>query len=325
MRVEIKVLNQVAMAVDGCPVALGDHKQRILLGILALEGRVVESKKLVRLLWDEDPRPKNPGAQLQGYASRLRHAMDAAVPGSGDRLLKTVRLLGYRLEAGDDDVDYRRFKSLAAKAAAAAARRDPREAARLGRLALAEWGEPAGTRGGYPLGTTDPLLERYIEDGRQSYRNALMNWLQAELACGRHRALLPELPRLTEYDDDSRADEELARLRMLALFRADRTPQALSAYTDLREALTDLGLEPGPQTEELQKMILNQDPSLHLPEDSGAVPQEEPAEPDEDTAPRDRDGTGARGGPVFHNNITGERARVYEAENMTFHERHDEE
>jgi DNA-binding NarL/FixJ family response regulator len=61
----------------------------------------------------------------------------------------------------------------------------------------------------------------------------------------------------------------LERLRaqlILALYRADRQAEALDAYQQARDVLVEeLGIEPSPALQRLQKGILTQDPALELP------------------------------------------------------------
>src|SRR4029077_15829526 len=53
---------------------------------------------------------------------------------------------------------------------------------------------------------------------------------------------------------------------MLALYRSGRQAEALRVYVDARRALVDeLGLEPGPELQQLEQSILRQDPSLAAP------------------------------------------------------------
>ena len=85
----------------------------------------------------------------------------------------------------------------------------------------------------------------------------------AQLALGRHGELAGELQALV------RAHPLRERLRaqlMLALYRSGRQAEALEAYAEARRTLVDeLGLEPGPELQQLQQAILAQDPALDLP------------------------------------------------------------
>jgi YVTN family beta-propeller protein len=53
---------------------------------------------------------------------------------------------------------------------------------------------------------------------------------------------------------------------MVALYRSGRQADALDAYQEARRTLdTELGLEPGKRLQELERKVLNQDPTLDLP------------------------------------------------------------
>ena len=52
---------------------------------------------------------------------------------------------------------------------------------------------------------------------------------------------------------------------MLALYRAGRQAEALEGYRTLRAMLTtELGIEPSPALRELERRMLQQDPSLEI-------------------------------------------------------------
>src|SRR5215204_4707037 len=84
--------------------------------------------------------------------------------------------------------------------------------------------------------------------------------IEAELALGRHAALIPELEALVgEYPLRERLRSQL----MLALYRSGRQADALAAYRAGRSLLSDhLALEPSPALRELEQAILRQDPAL---------------------------------------------------------------
>src|SRR5581483_6641662 len=85
----------------------------------------------------------------------------------------------------------------------------------------------------------------------------------AELACGRHDAVVAELEALTA---EHPYRERFLHQRVLALYRCGRQAEALEVYRDARRVLADeLGLEPGPALQELERAILRQEPSLEAP------------------------------------------------------------
>ena len=93
--------------------------------------------------------------------------------------------------------------------------------------------------------------------------SALESRFEAELALGHGAELVPELERLvTEHP----LRERLIASLMLALYRAGRQTDALDAFQAARRRLVDeLGLEPGPELHELQRRILEHDPTLGAP------------------------------------------------------------
>ena len=76
--------------------------------------------------------------------------------------------------------------------------------------------------------------------------------------------------------------EHLAAVRMLALYRAGRQADALTAYRTLRQTLDDeLGIQPSAEVESLHQRVLQQDPGLDLvlPEAPDGTVSDLPAHP----------------------------------------------
>src|SRR5262249_52512149 len=89
--------------------------------------------------------------------------------------------------------------------------------------------------------------------------------VDAELRLGRHAELIGELEALVAQNP---THERLLGQLMLALYRSGRQADALDAYRAGRRRLDDqLGLEPSPETRELENAILRQDPALLAPAD----------------------------------------------------------
>ena len=75
--------------------------------------------------------------------------------------------------------------------------------------------------------------------------------IDADLALGRHAALVAELEALTT---EHPLRERLRAARMLALYRCGREPEALALYRETRRMLVDeLGMEPSPALRELHE------------------------------------------------------------------------
>ena len=86
----------------------------------------------------------------------------------------------------------------------------------------------------------------------------------AELALGRHDALIPELERLIA---EQPYRERFREQYILTLYRSGRQKDALEAYREARSALLDeLGIDPGAALRELERGILRHDPALAAPE-----------------------------------------------------------
>ncbi len=78
--------------------------------------------------------------------------------------------------------------------------------------------------------------------------------IEAELALGRHDALVPELERLVEEEP---LRERLWRQLVMALYRCERQADALAAYRRARTFLSDeLGLEPSEELRALERAVL---------------------------------------------------------------------
>ena len=85
--------------------------------------------------------------------------------------------------------------------------------------------------------------------------------IEADLTLGWHAELIGELEVLiAEHPHRERLRGQL----MLALYRAGRQADALDAFRTARDALDELGLEPGSPLRQLERAILTHDESLAL-------------------------------------------------------------
>ncbi|MCW2902040.1 MAG: hypothetical protein JWO67_4305 [Streptosporangiaceae bacterium] len=240
---QVRLLGPVQLRDRDGPVPIGP-RVRVVLAALALSpGRAVSVQRLVSAVWPEDP-PVTATAQIQACVSALRRAIsDAGLP-ARDVVVTTPP--GYMLSAGSADVDVLRFDGELAEAAGAAAAGDHQEAAALLREALARW------RGRALEGFPGLAVEATrLEERRVS---ALERRFDADLACGGHVDLIPELASLVaEHPLRERFRGQL----MLALHGAGRQSEALEVYQDGRRFLVEeLGLEPGPELREVQRQVL---------------------------------------------------------------------
>jgi predicted ATPase len=166
---------------------------------------------------------------------------------------------GYRLHLDPAELDLSRFERLVEAATEALAAGRPGEATEDLRRALARWR-------GAPLAdlAREPVHE--VEAGQLDERRlrALELLHDAELALGRHDELVPELERLIAAEPFR---ERFRAQRALALYRSGRQVDALAACRAARDLLVEeLGIDPGPELQELERRILRHDPALAAPD-----------------------------------------------------------
>jgi hypothetical protein len=168
-----------------------------------------------------------------------------------------TRPTGYSLVVPRSAVDALQFEDSVGTATGAP---DPAPAEVASRLteALASWRGPAladfeGAAWARPEATR---LESLRLDATERL-------IDARLALGEHRAVVPELESLvTTHPLRERFSAQL----MLALYRSDRQADALRLYTRLREHLRDeLGIDPSPEVAELEAAMLAHAPELAAP------------------------------------------------------------
>ncbi|MBO1414581.1 BTAD domain-containing putative transcriptional regulator [Streptomyces sp. FH025] len=242
------------------PVALGGTKQRATLGFLLLQpNRVVATSQLLKALWAGDDAPTSARKILQNAVSGLRGAL--APPSGADQGAASLltRAPGYMLRVDPEQIDLHHFYQQVEAGRGRLAAGSPEAAAQLLREALALWRGPA-LADLVETGISWPELV-----GVQNARlDAMEDYFEAELACGRHHAVLSELETLVEAE--TMRERSCGQL-MLALYRCGRQADALTVYGRVRAALVeDLGLEPGRDLQALQHAILTHDPALTLTE-----------------------------------------------------------
>ncbi len=244
---EFRILGPLEVRDGDREVPLGGPRQRAVLAILLTRaGEVVSQDRLIDELWGEEP-PQTATNTLHGYLSHLREAVGRDVIES--------RAPGYVLRLEPGQLDLRRFERLAEQAARALGAGRAGEAAATLREALSLWRGPALADFAY-----EPFAQAEIARLEELRLGALERRLEADLALGRHGELVGELEALVA---EHPLRERLRAQLMLALYRSGRQAEALAAYRDARQALVDeLGIEPGPALQELERAILCQDPGL---------------------------------------------------------------
>ena len=239
---DFRILGTLEVIGDDGAVALGGPRQRALLAALLLRaGRVVPTEQLVDELYGAEP-PKTATASLQNAVASLRKAL-------GPQTLVT-KAPGYLLAVPPERIDARRFELLLA---------DAREASSAERRtlllrALALWRGPPLAE--FAFEAWAETEARRLDDLRMV---ALEERIEADIDLGRPADVVSELESLAQ---EHPLRERVCELHMLALYRAGRQADALEAYTTIRKALAELGLEPSERLKALQAGILQHDPGL---------------------------------------------------------------
>ncbi len=227
---EFRLLGPFDVVVDGRSVPLGGTKQRALLAMLAIHANeVLPADRLIDALWPERT-PDSAVNTLQGYVSRLRRALDPDRLNGAEQTI-AFRQPGYVLQARPDQVDANRFERLVEGAEDRIARGSPTEGAELLREALALWRGSALSDFVY-----EPFAQAEILRLEELRLKAIEERIDADLACGRHSALVPELEALVA--EHPFRERPLGQL-MLALYRSGRQGEALSIYREARRNLKD--------------------------------------------------------------------------------------
>jgi predicted ATPase/DNA-binding SARP family transcriptional activator len=248
--VEFRLLGRLTVVDDGRDLTPHRPKQRALLALLLLRaGELVSADEAVDTLWGERPPPAARNA-VQGHVSMLRKRL-------GRGRIET-RDFGYVLRLEEDELDLHQFERLVTDARG----RAPQEqATMLGRALALFRGTPLEE---FRYDAFAAAEASRIDELRLL---ALEQRVEAELALGRHEEVVPELERLVV---ETPLRERLWGQLMLALYRSGRQADALAACRRARKRLGELGLEPGPALQRLERQILNQDPVLAAP-DAGEV------------------------------------------------------
>ena len=156
--------------------------------------------------------------------------------------------------------------------------------------------------GGARRGWIEPYRAR-LEETRLGLTE---DHLAARLELGAAGELVGELETLVAAHP---LREGLWTLLITALYRAGRQADALAAYRRVQRLLADeLGLDPGPELQVLERQVLRQDPALAAPTPrrrAGAVPRRKPGRVSGSLlGPRRRPGRGRRLADATHRLVT---------------------
>ncbi len=247
--IDLGILGPLRVRAGGADVRITGRRERCVLAVLALHaGQVVSTPTLFDHLWGDDP-PRTANKSLQTAVANLRRILGE----SADGWLETSGA-GYRLNIPHDRIDLLVFERQVAAGRRALGAGAPAIALEHLNDGLARW------RGDTPADLGDGLVAD-IESNRlvELRLDAVADRADAELQGGHPQRVIPELGALCHTWP---LRERFHELLMVALYRAGRQSDALAAYQRLRTGLVDQGLEPGDTARDLERRILDHDPSL---------------------------------------------------------------
>lgn len=233
-----------------------EPRHRAVLAYLLLHaGTVISTDRLIGAIWGVTP-PGTARAQIHALIAAVRRALGQA--GVEDALQS--RTAGYVIYVESGQLDLAEFAERAAS-----------DEAEQVRGALALWqGEPlTGIRADYVPEARQRLVDRRLR--------AVEHLADLELALGRHAEIVEELATQVAAHP---LRERLVGQLMLALHRAGRQAEALSAARSFRTALVEQqGLDPSRTFVTLEQSILRDDPGLTAPAEQQPNQAAEPPQP----------------------------------------------
>jgi DNA-binding SARP family transcriptional activator/tetratricopeptide (TPR) repeat protein len=241
---EFRLLGPLQVVDGPRTLPINGFRQRCTLAILLAHlNHVVSPDLLLEELWGEHM-PATALQALRVHISQVRKVLGIGVI----RTLPT----GYVLEVDPDQVDVHRFERLVDEGTVAVVTGEHAAGAALLREALALWRGPALADFVY-----EPFAQVEIGRLNELRMAALEARIDADLALGRHAALVSELKTLAA---EHAHREHFRSQLMLALYRAGRQAEALEVYRDTWRTLADeLGIEPGAELRSLEQAILRQE------------------------------------------------------------------
>ena len=250
---ELDVLGPLVVRIGDEQVQIRRGISRVLLSSLAMHrGEVVAFDALIDHVWHHEL-PAKPANALQSQIVYLRRALG----GAASAPIRT-RPTGYVLDVPDDAIDAGRFDRLVTRGLRLAQISSPAslvEALEVLDAALELWrGNPYDEVADRPFAGAEVarLVDRQL--------HATEARIDVLLGLGRPAEAAVDLAALVaEHPFRERFSEQL----ILALYRMGRQAEALRAYGNARSKLVEeLGLEPGPRLQELERLVLDHSAEL---------------------------------------------------------------
>jgi DNA-binding SARP family transcriptional activator/tetratricopeptide (TPR) repeat protein len=264
--VEFRLLGPVEVLVSGRVVDVGQPRQRTVLAALLVDaGRFVSWETLIDRVWG-DASPAEPRDSLRAHIARLRKVLALAGGQGGGRVQILHGPGAYLIDVPPRQVDLHRFVALIETAHQS----EPQERAAPLREALTLW------RGDPLLGLSGEWVSRMRRTWRQRYTAAFAAWADAEIEVGNAATVIAPL---TELADEHPMNESLVGSLMRALYLTNSAAAALQRYDAARQFLHDeLGVNPGPQLQDIYHRILRNELEFPQRERSVAAPAAVPAQ-----------------------------------------------
>ena len=256
--IEFRSLGSLAVLERGDVVSVGGARQRRLLAMLLIHrGTVVSVDRLAEAVFAGEP-TEAAGTTLRSYIARIRKTL-----GSSDPDVSVVtQAPGYLLQAPASTTDVGRFESLLNDSQQLLSRGEASHATVALREALALWKGDA-----YAEFADEDWARPEAQRLTELRTIAEERLIDAELACGSNAEVIGRLDGLI---DEHPLRESFRTQLMIALYRSGRQADALRSFRRYREQLGDeVGLEPSPAMFELERRILDHDPTVALAEPVG--------------------------------------------------------
>lgn len=251
------ILGPVTVWRDREVVPIPGARARTVLAQLLLRPRaMVRTEYLIDALYP-DRFPVTARNQIHTGIAKLRGVLGT------DADLIVTRPHGYLIDIPSASIDAFQFRALVERARDMADDGRDNVVSVLLTEALSLW------RGAALEDITDTDLGRQASMWDELRISAIERRITADLKCGRHDVVVPELRRLlTEHPLNERFHTQL----MLALYYTGRHSEALDIYGALYRRLDELGGVPGGEIRALQTLILRHDVSSSTMWSGGRLP-----------------------------------------------------
>jgi DNA-binding SARP family transcriptional activator len=249
---QIDLLGPLEVIIDGFRATPSAPKPRRVLALLSVNANhVVRNEQLIEEVWEEHP-PISVATTLQTYVYQLRKSLCLSAANrqpTGHLPSLTTFTGGYMLSLEPTALDALRFERLSRRGRDEVDDGHVEAGARTLREALALWRGPVMVDI-----NPGPVLMAEALRLEELRKSSLELRLEADLRLGRHHELLSELIQLV----NSHPTHEGFRAKlMVALYRAGRRSEALSAYQQTRGYfIAELGIDPSHYLQRLHQAIL---------------------------------------------------------------------